>query len=118
MPTSARVAEALVSWRMFPRTQPEHAVQLARLAIGGLDAENRDWLVFSLKDSAPLPAKPLRLRHEPVAIGDTVYLSRRCRATSFSEPAVRTWDRSSTLWPRYAERFPSSEVAARQRPHS
>lgn len=63
------------SWRVFPRTKPEKAMVVDRIALPNLDANDRDWLVFNLKPPlAPSPAIPLRLRQKPVAEGESVFM--------------------------------------------
>jgi hypothetical protein len=65
---------AVRRWRMFPRTLEAEYVEVDQ-AIAGLEGEDLDWLVFTLKaSSGELPATPLKLRAAPVAIGEQVYL--------------------------------------------
>lgn len=67
--------KVLLSWRVFPRTKPEEAVRVGGVALPGLDAKDRDWLVLALKTpSAPSAVIPLRLRQKPVAEGETVFM--------------------------------------------
>jgi hypothetical protein len=75
-PMAARDLDAaLVTWKVHPRTLPERAVELGRVAIDHLDDPMRDWLLLTLKDpSSRLPSQPLRLRREPVTVGESVYL--------------------------------------------
>jgi S1-C subfamily serine protease len=79
------LAGALVRWVMFPRTQPNQTVEVAGIAIPGLNAPDRDWLVLSLRDTSRLPAVPLRLRRRPVSVGERVYLI----GCPYTEPACR-----------------------------
>jgi hypothetical protein len=62
------------SWKMFARTMPDDFVEITSLGAKGLDEENLDWLILSIKNADPLPAYPLRLRKEPVRVGETVFL--------------------------------------------
>ena len=62
------------SWRMFPRTMNEAFVEITSLGVEGLEGPNLDWLILSLKESQQLPAYPLKLRREPVKVGESVYL--------------------------------------------
>ena len=62
------------SWKMFPRTVPDDSVEVNSLGVQGLDNENLDWLILSIKNTDPLPAYPLKLRKEPVRVGETVFL--------------------------------------------
>lgn len=66
----------LRTWKMFPRTVPQASVDIEALAIDdGLDWQKRDWLVLKLKQGGDrLPAQPLHVRPNPVAIGEKVYL--------------------------------------------
>ena len=65
----------LQSWRMHPRTVPELFVEIQGLGVSGLESDEMDWLILSIKESpTPLPCTPLRLRPKPVEIGETVYL--------------------------------------------
>lgn len=64
----------IASWRMFPRTAPNAFVEIAALGVQGLDKEGLDWLILSIKKVDPLPAYPLKLRKEPVRVGETVFL--------------------------------------------
>lgn len=71
----ARLDRAVRSWRMHPRTLPDRFVEIAKLGASGPDDPNFDWLILTVKDSSgDLPAAPLRLRPEPVQVGERVYL--------------------------------------------
>ncbi|QDU58492.1 hypothetical protein Pan181_47290 [Aeoliella mucimassa] len=59
---------------MFPRTMPDDYIEVHSLGVRGLDDEILDWLVLSIENADPLPGYPLKLRKEPVRIGETVYL--------------------------------------------
>jgi hypothetical protein len=74
---------ALQSWKMFPRTVEEAFVQIEALAMNGPTQKDCDWLILRLKNPpAKLPAQPLRIRAEPVQVGEKVYLI----GVPYSEP--------------------------------
>ncbi len=83
-PLSVRELDAaMVSWKVFPRTFPKKSIDLGGVAVDNLDAKDRDWLVLKVKSSAAkLPSKPLRLRREPVVVGESIYLL----GSPYSEP--------------------------------
>jgi hypothetical protein len=63
------------SWRMYPRTLPEQFVVAEKVGVAGLADEDLDWLILAIKKTGkPLPATPLRLRPDPVQVGDKVYV--------------------------------------------
>lgn len=62
------------SWKMFPRTMPDDYVEITSLGAQGLHDVSLDWLILSIKPSTRLPAYPLKLRKQPVRVGETVYL--------------------------------------------
>lgn len=62
------------SWRMFPRTMPTKYVEAESVAVDGLDNPFLDWLLLTIRNRESLPAYPLRLRRNPVQVGETVYL--------------------------------------------
>lgn len=66
--------QKILSWYMFPRTMPDDYVEIDSLGLNGLDDNDHDWLILSIKNSDHLPASPLKLRREPVRVGETVYL--------------------------------------------
>lgn len=65
---------ALLQWRLFPRTQPESYAVVERVAVTGPATDGRDWLLLRVAKASEMPAEPLRLRKEPVHVGETVYL--------------------------------------------
>lgn len=70
-----KLDSVLLSWKLFPRTEPGKAIEAEKVGAVGLDRENADWLVLELKKSAkPLPATPLKLRSTPVQVGEKVFL--------------------------------------------
>jgi hypothetical protein len=69
-----QLASRIQSWKMHPRTVPDALVEVTSPGVKGLGRENLDWLILSIKEQEQLPAHPLRLRKEPVAVGETVYL--------------------------------------------
>jgi hypothetical protein len=88
--------QVVQSWRMYPRTLPDQFVEVEKIGASGLDGLGLDWLVLSLK--APLgalPAVPLRMRHEPAALGERVYLvgcpysERSCRQNVYAGIVTR-----------------------------
>jgi hypothetical protein len=63
------------SWRMHPRTLPDQLVLAEKVGADGLDDENLDWLILTIKNTGkPLPATPLRLRSRSVQVGEQVWL--------------------------------------------
>ena len=63
------------SWRLHPRTRPSQFIEADKVAAKGLDDGGHDWLILTLKTAPrPLPALPLRLRAQPVQVGEEVYL--------------------------------------------
>jgi S1-C subfamily serine protease len=65
----------LQSWKVHPRTEPDKAIEADKVAVAGLDRKNADWLVLSTKKpSGALPATALRLRANPVQVGEKVFL--------------------------------------------
>jgi hypothetical protein len=70
-----KLDSVLQSWRMHPRTAPDAFVEIQGLGVSGLEGDEMDWLILSIKQSpSPLPCTPLRLRPKPVEIGESVYL--------------------------------------------
>jgi hypothetical protein len=71
----AALNDAIRSWRMHPRTLPDDSVMAEKVGCGGLDDENLDWLILTIKNTDKvLPATPLMLRAQPAQIGEKVYL--------------------------------------------
>lgn len=72
------------SWVMFPRTLPQSSVEITGVGVQGLKIYD-DWLILSIKKSDTLPAYPLKVRSDPVRVGEKVYLigcayaDRNCR---------------------------------------
>jgi hypothetical protein len=67
--------EVLQSWRVFPRTVSQIAVELAPLDEKGVDLPDCDWLLLKVKSASDrLPGHPLRARSQPVRVGEKVYL--------------------------------------------
>jgi len=64
---------ALISWKLAPRTVEDLFVEVDKLVAHG-DEKEDDWLVFSLKSTSSLASRPLRVRGSPVERDDTVYL--------------------------------------------
>ena len=62
------------SWKMFPRTLPDEAVEITSLGAQGLDDDRLDWLILSIKETETLPSYPLKIRSEPIRVGEMVYL--------------------------------------------
>jgi hypothetical protein len=70
-----RLNAAIRSWRLYPRTLPDQFVSVDGVGAEGLEDENLDWLVLTIKGPAgQLPATPLRLRPGPVQVGEKVLL--------------------------------------------
>jgi hypothetical protein len=69
-----QLASRIQSWKMHPRTMPDVSVEITSTGVKGLERKNLDWLILSIKKIEQLPAYPLRLRKEPVGIGEPVYL--------------------------------------------
>jgi hypothetical protein len=66
---------AIRSWRMYPRASPDQFVVAEKLGARGLDGSNLDWLILTIENTAnALPATPLRLRPQPVQVGEDIYL--------------------------------------------
>ncbi|GAB5404405.1 MAG: hypothetical protein Aurels2KO_26360 [Aureliella sp.] len=59
---------------MFPRTEPENAVDVTSVAVEGLENDELDWLILSIQDTDKLPAYPLKIRKEPVRVGESIFL--------------------------------------------
>ena len=77
---------SLIQWKMCPRTVENSAVEIASLAAPTVPVKENDWLFLNLKPSTRLlPAAPLRLREEPIKIGETVHLI----GVSYEEPTVK-----------------------------
>ncbi len=80
------------TWRMYPRTLPDQFVAAEKIGAEGLDNDDLDWLILSLKGTTgkALPATPLHLRPQPVHVGETVYLvgcpyvEERCKQNVYS----------------------------------
>jgi S1-C subfamily serine protease len=85
-----QVTSRIQSWKMYPRTTPDDFVEITALGAQGIDDEDLDWLILSIKKADPLPAYPLKLRKEPVHIGETVfligcpYLERGCKQNVYT----------------------------------
>lgn len=71
-----RLDGVLKSWIVFPRTKESEGVELAGLAGSAANDQGSDWLLLRLKDSksSTRPAEPLRLRKDPVKVGEKVFL--------------------------------------------
>ncbi|RYU97726.1 hypothetical protein [Emticicia agri] len=77
------INDHLKIWKMYPKHQPEDSVIIDRLINEDLTEKlfdgpengvlQRDWLVFSTKYVSP-NIQPVKLRNEPVKVGDKVYL--------------------------------------------
>ncbi|HEV8291449.1 MAG TPA: serine protease [Tepidisphaeraceae bacterium] len=63
----------LKSWKLAPRTKEKSFVQVDKLVAWGKEKEE-DWLIFSLKSTAKLPSRPLKVRGSPVSDEEQVYL--------------------------------------------
>ena len=72
--TTSEVPDAIRVWKMFPRTKPEASVAIRGVGLQGLDYPQFDWLVLTIDEAPELPAYPLRIRSNPVQIGETLYL--------------------------------------------
>lgn len=85
-----QLTQKIRPWKMFPRTMPDDFVEVISLGTTGLKARNRDWLVLSIKNSDRLPASPLKLRREPVRVGEIVffigcpYIERDCKQNLYA----------------------------------
>ena len=77
--------EKIVSWRVHPRTLPIDFVEIAALGAQGLDDDDHDWLVLSLKPHRHVPSRALKMRQHPVAVGETVFLI----GCSYQEPECK-----------------------------
>ena len=69
-----QLALRIQSWKMFPRTAREDALEVISLGTQAFDDEHLDWLVLSIKERDPLPAFPLQMRQKPVEVGESVFL--------------------------------------------
>lgn len=69
-----QLTQKIQSWKMFPRTMPDDLVEIISLGINGLEDNDHDWLILSIKNSNQLPSLPLKLRRQPVRVGETIYL--------------------------------------------
>ncbi len=69
-----QLTQKIRSWKMFPRTMPDDYVEVTSLGADGLEGNDLDWLILSIKNSDRLPASPLKLRRVPVRVGETVFL--------------------------------------------
>ena len=70
----SQLSQKIRSWKMFPRTMPNDSIEADSIAVQGLDKENLDWLILSIKDTLNLPSYPLIIRKNPVQVGEQVYL--------------------------------------------
>lgn len=78
-----RLKDVLSSWRMFPRTKPEKEITLSGPVYPLPQRQNLDWLLLLLSENSQnLPSTPLRLRREPVSVGEDVFLV----GVPYSEP--------------------------------
>jgi hypothetical protein len=72
----AEIDDAIVAWKLHPRSKPEGAVAVTGLfgqtgAYGTLD----DWLLLDIdQKGSTLPVSPLKLRHTPLQRGEPVYI--------------------------------------------
>jgi hypothetical protein len=97
-----QLTSKIKSWKMFPRTMPNDSIEITSLGVPGLDDENLDWLVLAIKQVDPLPAYPLRLRQDPVRVGETVFLI----GCPYSEPDCKQNVYTGTITERaYGDRF-------------
>src|SRR3990172_8602595 len=81
----SQLSSKIRSWKMFPRTVPDHYIEANAIAVKGLDKKNLDWLVLSIKDTQNLPSYPLKIRKEPAQVGESVYLI----GCPYCEPSAR-----------------------------
>jgi S1-C subfamily serine protease len=85
-----QLTSKIVSWQAYPRTMPDDFVEFTGLGVDGIGDESGDWLILSVKDSGNPPAYPLKVRGEPVAVGENVfligcaYVDRDCKQNVYS----------------------------------
>jgi Trypsin-like peptidase domain len=71
------------SWVMYPRTLPDHGVKLLGSASKTNGPKNNDWVLLRV-DGEPTHVTPLRIRRDPVKVGERVHLV----GVSYAEPDV------------------------------
>ncbi|MEM7235408.1 MAG: serine protease [Planctomycetota bacterium] len=95
----SQIDARLKSWKMFPRTQPESFVKPHRVALGLGDDSTSDLLFLDVAKGSSLPSTPLRMREDPVQVGETVYLlgcpysETACKQNVYkAKVTLREWD--------------------------
>ncbi|HVJ92158.1 MAG TPA: serine protease, partial [Labilithrix sp.] len=91
------VDRSIKSWRLFPRTLPNHFVEVDKLGCDGLDGDH-DWLILSVRQAGALPSTPLRLRSSPVKVNEKVFLvgcpydETDCRQNVYRGTVTQRWE--------------------------
>lgn len=71
----AKLNGVIRSWRMHPRTVPDRFIEVEKIGTDGLNQDNLDWLLLTLKGSPKeMPATALQIRQKPVQVGEKVFL--------------------------------------------
>ena len=81
--TLADLDASFDSWVMYPRTLPNHAINLLGSASLTNGPKNNDWVLLRV-DGESAHVTPLRIRRDPVKVGERVHLV----GVSYSEPNV------------------------------
>jgi hypothetical protein len=98
----ARLGESIDVWRVFPRTLPDRFVEVTGPILAAPGDPGFDWLVLALSRSASeLPATALRLRAEPVRVGERVHLV----GCSYAQPDCRQAVFAGRVTARSGDRF-------------
>lgn len=79
----ASLDSELLSWELFPRTEPAKIHRVAGLASHAPVSPGNDWLILRFAERPErLPATPMHLRATPVKVGEQVHLI----GVPYSEP--------------------------------
>jgi hypothetical protein len=78
----AELDSKLGFWHMHPRTLPKQRVRIAGSATRADSGKSNDWLLLKLVEGEVPAVAPLKIRPEPVKVGDQVFLI----GVSYAEP--------------------------------
>lgn len=93
---------SLGRWFMHPRTKPNERVQITGSATRPEGRKNDDWVLLNVAEGWAAVATPLKIRPEPVKVGEKVFLI----GVSYAEPDVAQKVYSGVVTARgYVDRF-------------
>lgn len=98
--TLAELDSSFESWVMHPRTKEEHFIRLLGSASLTASPRDNDWLLLRV-EGTPTVAEPLRIRQNPVKVGERVHLV----GVSYAEPTVAQKVYTGAVTARSGDRF-------------